>query len=97
MNERGHFLNEQQKEIKQKIMEDLMSGLFGNMENKQELFTDQQSILDLVFSILVMFNRDVLSHVFLSLELSHKRKDILKNLFNTITEQVNRIIKDNQQ
>ena len=56
---RGDFLNEEQKQIKQKIMEDLMNALFGNMEFNIDKF-DHQSAMDIIFSCSVMFAREVL-------------------------------------
>ena len=44
--QRGHFLNDQQKSLKQKIMEDCLKGLFENLENNSDIFTDAQEILD---------------------------------------------------
>jgi hypothetical protein len=76
--EHAHFLNEQQKKVKQKIMEECLQGLFGNLEKNKELF-DLQSIMDLVFSVLIMFNRDVLVHVFTTTNAMHIRKDIVNH------------------
>lgn len=91
-----HHLNDAQKKIKQKIMEDILQGLFGNLQKNQELF-DLQSAWDLVGSILVMFNRDVLVHMFTSTSIVHCRKEIMKNLFSTIREQVNEKIRNSMQ
>lgn len=91
---KGHFFNEKQKEIKGKIMVELMQALFLNIENYPEEFNDIQSLMDLVTSILVMFNRDVLIHTFTTLQIPHMRKDIMKALFEEIKNQVNFKIKN---
>jgi len=92
VNERGHFLDEKQKQVKQKIMEELMEALFGNLERNMELF-NLQSVMDMVGSILIMFNREVLVHFFTTCELTHVRKDVMKHLFETIRDEVNNKIK----
>lgn len=93
VNEKGHFLNEKQKLIKQKIMENLMDGLFNPFITNKESFPDLQSISDLIFSILVMFNRDVLVHTLVNLGLTNERKIIIENLFDEISKQVSERIK----
>jgi hypothetical protein len=92
-NEKGHFLNDQQKEIKQKIMEKLMDGFFHTLHDNQLCFEDPQHVLDLMFSILVMFNREILIHFIKTFELQNNRKQIMKNLFEEIKDQVNNNIK----
>ena len=87
-NEKGHFLNEKQKEVKQKIMENLMEGLFNPLQNSKELFDDPQLILDLLFSILVMFNRDILTHIFQTFSIEKDGSKIMRNLFEAIREEV---------
>ncbi len=92
-NQQDHFLDEKQKEIKQKIMEDLLEALFGNIQKNQINFPDFQSVLDLMFSVLAMFNRDTLVHIVTGFNLEHNRKDIMKNLFETIKEEVNKKVR----
>lgn len=91
-NDKAHFLNDEQKAVKQKIMEDCLHGLFDNLEKNQLLF-DLQSAMDLVCSVLIMFNRDVLVHIFTTFDLQSERKEIMKNLFYTIRDEVNNKIK----
>lgn len=91
--EEGNFLNLKQKEIKQRIMEDLLEALFGNIQKNQINFPNVQSVLDLMFSVLVMFNRDTLVHIVTGFNLEHNRKDIMKNLFETIKEEVNKKVR----
>lgn len=91
-NERGVFLDEKQKAVKQKMMEDMLEGFFGNLENNKELFT-VQSVMDIATSVLVMFNREIIVHMVTSLELIHHRKQIMKSLFESIKDEVNNRIK----
>lgn len=92
--EAGHFLNEKQKQLKQKIMEDCLDGLFVNLQENVEVFNDQ-SIIDLIFSILVMFNREVLTKLFITFQLSHKRKQVMRELFELIKAEVDKKVKTN--
>ena len=91
--ETGAFLNAEQKKIKQKIMEDCLDGIWKNLHENQSVFPEIQQILDLVFSVLVMFNREVLVHTMTILpEMKPQRKTIMKDLFESIRDEVNRKI-----
>lgn len=93
VNQQGHFLNEKQKQVKQKIMEDLFEAFLGNIAKNQEIFPDMQSIVDLSFSILIMFNRDIITHIIQTFNLEGHRKQLLKDLLGQIKDQVNDKIK----
>lgn len=93
-NESGNFLNEEQKNVKQKMMEELLSVINSNVKQYYTIF-NAQTLTDLIFSILIMFNREVLVNTITNFNIEHHRKDIMKNLFDTITYQVNNKIKDN--
>lgn len=88
VSEKKHFLNEEQKAVKQKIMETLINGLYDNLRESESLF-DLQSGLDLIFSILIMFNRDVLINLMTNAGISNKRNAIMKSMFDTIRHEVN--------
>lgn len=90
--ENGVFLNEKQKAVKQKIMEDTLTAIFKNIEDNKDIF-DVQSILDLITSVLVMLNRDVLVHMIKCFNLEADRKGIMKILFEQVRDQVNNTIK----
>ncbi len=92
VSERGDFLDEKQKAVKQKMMEDMLEGFFGSLEKNKELFT-MQSIIDLSTSVLIMFNREVLVHMLNTLNLTHVRKQIMKSLFEAIKNEVDNKIK----
>jgi len=83
-----HFFNEDQKAVKGKIMEHLMGGLFKTLFENKELFQTEQSLVDLFGSILVMFNRDVITHMLINLGLTDQGSKIMRNLFDTIRSQV---------
>ena len=90
--ETGQFLDEKQKQLKQKIMEDLMEAFFGNIQKNQSILT-HQAVIDMFGSIIIMFNREILVHFLKSFNLVGNRKDIMKNMFESIRDEVNRIIK----
>lgn len=88
VHEKGHFFDEKQKQVKQKIMENLMDGLFLNLHENQDLFKEEQAIIDLFCSIIVMFNREVIVHFLVNLGLTDKGSKIMRNLFDTIRKEV---------
>lgn len=92
--ERGNFLNEEQKALKQKIMEDCIESLFGNLKKNQCLFplddTGTQALFDMIFSVLVMFNREVLFHFLKSTGEFKNRKQLLNNLFSAVKDEIDR-------
>lgn len=93
VNEKGHFLNEKQKEVQRKIMENLIDGFFDPIITNNEIFQDLQPIGDLIFSILVMFNRDILIHTLINFGITTEGKTIMKYLFDEISKQVSERIK----
>lgn len=93
VNQHDHFLNEKQKEVKAQIMNDLLEAFFKNLQDNHDLF-NHQSVLDLSFSVLVMFNRDVLTHLIKSFNLEGHRKQLMKDLHENIRDQVNKRIKE---
>lgn len=91
--EEGHFLNEKQKEVKEKIINGLLDVLFDNISRNRDIFNNIRAIIDVTTLVLIMFNRDVLHHIFTVFNLEHARKDIMKDLFQTIEDEVNKKIK----
>lgn len=87
-NERGNFLDDKQKKVKQEIMEKLIDGFFVTLHENQEIFMKSQDVLDLTFSILVMFNREILSHFITNMGMRKDIKNIIKNLFDVTQKEV---------
>lgn len=81
-----------QKALKQKIMEDLLADLFDKLDANQNLF-ELQELMDFIFSVLVMFNREVLVHVFVNTGTTEYRKEILRDFFDLTKEEINKKIK----
>jgi len=87
-NERGHFLNDAQKNVKREIMLNLLNGLFGEIQKNSELFPEPQHITDLIFSVLIMFNRDTLAHTFETFKLTDQGSKIMRQLFEAVRKEV---------
>lgn len=74
MNEpqRAHFLNEEQKQIKQQVMERLVDS-FNYIFEKMDM-NDHQALLDMITSVIVMFNREMLTITLIGFSLPEKDK-----------------------
>jgi len=85
-------INEKQKEVKQKMINELLESFSSNLIKSGKLF-DTQSMVNLTFSILIMFNREVLIGSIQSFNLQSSRKQLMKDLFGQIKDEVNNAIK----
>ncbi len=85
-----NFFDKKQKKIKAKIMHECMDSVFSNIEENMGLFKDPQHIMDLIGSILIMFNRDLLIHTLVCMEITHDREKIMDSLFNEVRKQNNK-------
>jgi hypothetical protein len=95
VNNNSHFLNDEQKNIKHKIMQDLMEAFYSNLEKDKDKFLHHpQAVSDIVCSCLSMFNRDVIVHFLQTFNIKDKRKDFMKSLFEKIRDEVNHKIKN---
>lgn len=101
--ELGDFFNEEQKQLKQKIMEELIDVFRNNMESalSADKYTKNieytiQFIFDMVGSILVMFNRDILVNIIVGYKQQKIAHKILEDLFSEIKKQVMDNIKNNK-
>lgn len=93
--ERGHVLDEKQKEIKQKIMQELMDAFYSNIEaNKDILLHNPHVFSDLTLSILIMFTRDIMVHIMQIMNAQQYRKDIIKNFCEALKNEINHKIKN---
>ena len=92
-NERGHYLNEDQKKVKAEMMKKMLLAFFETLGENQKAFQDPQAIFDLIFSVLVMFNRDILAHVLTTLKIEHDGSKIMRQLFETIRQEVTKKLK----
>ncbi len=91
---KGHFLSDKQKQVKQEIMEGLMDAFYGSIDKHSNLFVhDPQSVLDMGFSVSMMFTRDIIVHLLQMSGCQHKRKDIMKNFCEHLRNEVDHKIK----
>jgi hypothetical protein len=88
VNERGSFLNDEQKSIKQEIMENLINSLYEPLKENNKLFEDPQNILDLITSILVMFNREIIFNTLFTFGITNEGSRFMRKLFDEIRKQV---------
>lgn len=93
-NTKGHFFDERQKQAKGDMMRSLIDCFFEELVKNKEIFNDMQSLSDLFGSILVMFNREIICHWIITMDLTHARKDMMKSMFDTIKEEVNKTIRN---
>ena len=91
-NEKGHFLDDNEKMVKQTIMDSIMRSIFDTIIDNQDKFKDAQSVLDILFSVLVMTNREVLVRIIFGSQSQTHTKRILKNFFSTVSDEVHRTL-----
>lgn len=85
-------MNEKQKEVKQKMINELLESFSANIIKSGKLF-DTQSMVNLTFSVLLIFSREVLIGSIQSFGLQNNRKQLMKDLFGQIKDEVNNAIK----
>lgn len=84
---KGHFLTEEQKELKQEIMEKLMS-VIPEQLHKHAHIIDDQSATDLILSCIIMFTRDTLASFILGCNTpSDSYKNAIQHLCKIIQEE----------
>lgn len=94
--EQANFLNEEQKKIKQLIMENLFESLFGTLEKHQDKFNDQAA-MDLILSCLIMFIRDAAITILNTSNMSHSflmKENIANQIIKTIKLEIHRKLKN---
>ena len=78
MIQQGTLLNDKQKELKGKIMEHLMEAMFGQI-NKSLDILDDQSAVDIIFSCLVMFTREVMLRIIIGTNSLSSLDEVMTN------------------
>lgn len=95
--QKGHFLTEDQKKVKGEMMRKMLLAFFEPLGEHKELFKDPetgpQAIIDLILSVLVMLNRDLLVHTFTTMKIEHDGSKIMRQLFETIRQEVTKKLK----
>lgn len=90
------FFNKNQKEIKQKIIQDLLITLFSNIEKNEELF-DEKTACDLVVTCLMVFFREVMTHFFIFSDAYNMRTQILDSMFDSIKKEIKSSLKKHKE
>jgi len=89
--EKGHFLSPELKEVKQEIMEALMSDIFDIVKEKSKIMEiDDQAHTDIVISCLIMFTRDVILTIIGNSNARNEGTNFTSHLLLTIANEVNR-------
>ena len=83
--------------IKIEIMQKVMGSIYDTMQENKDKFSNPQSVLDVLFSILVMTNREVLSRILIGSNSTLHKKKVLKDFFRAVTEQVDKMIMENNK
>lgn len=76
--------------IKEKIIKDLCLKFFDDIRKDEKEFEKGTDIINAMFDILVVFNRELLLYIFKNFYPPNARKNIMKNYFNVIKDEVNR-------
>lgn len=85
-------------DVKVEIMQKVMASIYDTMQDNKDKFSNPQSVLDVLFSILVMTNREVLSRILIGSNSTLHKKRVLKDFFNAVNEQVTkRIMEHNKE
>ncbi len=90
----NQYLNEDQKKVKQQIMEYLMESFPHVLSHNQNVLFDNQSLTDLVVSCVIMFCREQLVNFFINSNGLEFRDNIMDSIFQQIREGVHARIKD---
>lgn len=85
--EEGNFLNEEQKIIKSDIIHELLNIFNESLRIHNDKF-DNQTFMDLIVAVLVIFNREIITKVIRSSNMVEMGDKIMDNIFNIIKEQV---------
>jgi len=93
-NEASLLLDDNQTKIYNIIMEDMVESFLGNMQKHRELLQGADTLLDLSLIILFVFNREMIAHIISSFNLEHKRKELMKDFFVKLKNEINRVINE---
>lgn len=88
--EKDHFLNQEQKKVKEKIMIELLDVMQNNINDNASIL-DGQSVVDIIFSCLIMFSREVVFKLLLSQGLGNAIKimpSFLSNYNKIVSDEV---------
>lgn len=80
--------------LHKKIRLDLLDSFFGNIRRNFKLFeTKDDLLLNLICSIILNFNIEIISHTISTFGIEGNRKQFMKDLFEHIRNEVNKDIK----
>ena len=85
--EKAHWLNEEQKKIKQEIMEGLMNTMFTALNAHKDKF-DGATIGDLIISCVLMFSREMLTNLIHNSNIQDQKDDFLDEICIILKKEV---------
>jgi hypothetical protein len=88
--QRGGFLNTEQKELKNVILNSLFDAFSAPLKNKEHLFLGEegsQAMTDLILSVMIMFNREIITRICLSLDEDYIEK-FIQTYLNCIGKEI---------
>lgn len=86
------YLSHEQQNVKDMIVEKMLDTFFSTIKENLTLL-DIESTLKLIFTTLIVVNSEILIHTFNTFLLQHHRKQLMKDLFEQIRDEVNDCIK----
>ena len=86
--EKGNFFNEKQKEIKGKMIRDLLNVITSSRQEVNQHFKGVEAAT-LILNVLILFNREILTGFFLSSEIGSTKDELMDVVFSDIKKAVN--------
>lgn len=88
--ENGNLLNKKSDEIKNRIIHESMDVFFSVLESEKDfLLHNMDEAANIVFSSLLIVNREIICHMVRMYSMEGKRKQIIKDFCSALTEEVN--------
>lgn len=84
---KDHYLNEEQKKVKQKIMEEIMAGLWTNIDKNSDKF-DGITLADLIINCIIMLARDSFAQLFMFSNIRYDWKEALREISKVIEDAI---------
>jgi len=83
-------MDEQKKnKLKSKVAKLSILEILQTVENNKGDFKQLEEMLDFILDVMVIMNREILLYIFKNFLKQNTRKDVMKNYFNVIKDEVN--------
>ncbi len=91
----GDFLTAEQKQVKHDMMHALMTTMGKHLEKHGDLFNNQ-TLMDLVLSVIMMFTRDCLVNTIVSSNILGEEHEFLDVFFKQVKSQIIELLPSKQ-